>query len=175
MKRLARGVLLLLMALVGFSSAAPQLPSLEARVSYRWAGLSPSWPGYDYVFACAADESCTVRGARWEKANGKKMISCPQKTQSVTALEALQALRLAATRHLKPVQQPLEVIDHTDDYPRFEVALTAPSGTVNLLNTSNGEHRPWNVRRAGQWFAQTTEDIEVAVAALLKLVPCEKR
>ncbi len=159
---------------LGFSSAATEPRVLELRASFSWAGLAMSWPGYDYVFACDSNGDCRAAGSRWERAGSAQKITCRFAAFPVKAY-ALQALWRASLRNLMAVDEPLEVIEHTDDYPRSNLKLTTESGVTTLVNTSNGAKPPWNVRRNGRWYAQRSGEIERANVNLIRPLPCKAR
>lgn len=174
MKRIAR-VWLLLVLTISFSSAAPEPRVLELRASFSWVGYSQSQPGYDYVFTCDSKGTCRAAGSNWERIAG----STPKTTCRFAAFpvkaDALQALWRASLRNLLAVDAPLEVFEHTDDYPRFNLKLTTQRGATALVNTSNGKNRPWNLRRSGRWYAQRSGEIERAYANLIQPLPCQAR
>jgi hypothetical protein len=179
MKRITRGWLSAFLVLTGFCGLAAEPLVLEVRVSYRWAGLSVEWPGYDYVFACTSSTNCTVRGTTWTdvRSEDKRRITCRLDRQPLNASSALQRLWQASKLNLKPITKPLEIIDHTDDYPQFDASILTSSGTSQLQNNSNAfkGRRPWNVKRDGRWYTQNSDEIQQAFDALIKLLPCETK
>jgi hypothetical protein len=169
---------MVVLSCLAFPSVAAEPQVLEVRAVFQWAGLSPTWFGYEYTFTCPAGSTCTVKGVRWNDTNSRpKKVACQQAVITVDASNTLQDLWRASTTHLKAVKEPVQRIDHTDDYPNFEVTITTSGGSSLLQNTSNAFRggRPWNVKRDGQWFVQKGDDIEVAFQKLMRLVPCEKR
>jgi hypothetical protein len=174
----ARGGALIVLGWLLCSSFAAQPQVLSVRSVFEWAGLSPTWFGYEYTFTCTAANTCTVAGVRWEdtRSNPKK-VACQQATKAVDASSAVQDLWRASNINLKAVKEPVQRIDHTDDYPSFEVTITTSGGSSLLKNTSNAFQggQPWNVQRGGQWFVQQGNRIEAAFKKLMRLVPCEKR
>ena len=174
MRRIARAWLLLIIT-ISFSSAAPEPRVLELRASFSWAGYSPSWFGYDYVFTCDSNGACRATGSNWKRISGSaRKTSCRFAASPIKA-DALQALWQASLQNLMAVDEPLEVIAHTDDYPEFNLKLTTQSGVTVLVNTSNGKPFPWNVRRSGRWYAQSTGQLERAYVNLIRLLPCRPR
>jgi hypothetical protein len=174
----ARGCVLVALGWLAFPSFAAEPPVLEVHSVFQWAGLSPTWFGYEYTFTCPAMNTCTVAGVRWEDTRSKpKKVACQQAVKTVDASSVMQDLWRASSVNLKSVKEPVQRIDHTDDYPAFEVTITTSGGSSLLRNTSNAFQggRPWNVQRGGQWFVQQGGGIEEAFKKLMQLVPCEKR
>jgi hypothetical protein len=177
MRAFARACFVTALGWLAFPSFAAEPTILEVRAAYRWAGLAPPWPGYDYVFTCASTAACTVTGTLWENTiSTPKTAFCRQAPEPV-ASSALRELWLASTLNLSAVKEPVQRLDHTDDYPNFEVTIITSSGSSLLQNASNAFQggRPWNVKRDGQWFTQKGERIQEAFKKLMQLVPCEKR
>ncbi len=174
MRRIARAWLLLVLT-TSFSSAAPEPRVLELRASFSWVGYSEIWPGYDYVFTCDSKAICRAAGLNWKRTAGSTpKITCRFAAFPVKA-DALQALWRASLRNLTAVDEPVQVFEHTDDYPRSNLKLTTQSGVTTLVNTSNGTNPPWNVRRSGRWYTQSTKEIERAYANLIRPLPCKAR
>jgi hypothetical protein len=109
----------------------------------------------------------------------------PQRTCGLrTSLpkKLVQALLPAARADLKPVPKPVEVIGHTDDYPRWDVRIRLQSGDLRLHNTSNtGPKGTWNVQQSGRWAVQETDVFGRAFEAMLEPIlksvngACSKR
>jgi hypothetical protein len=157
------------------SIAMAQPNPITASVSYTWAGLSPTWPGYDYRFVCS--DSCVVSGRRWlsrSNTGRKQEATCRQLNRTIEARASLEALAQAAEANLEAVAGPEEYV-HTDDYPRFKATLRVGAQTLVLLSEANSKTPPWNVQKNGQWFVQRSGELEAAFSALVKLVPCEAK
>jgi hypothetical protein len=143
---------------------------LELRAVYTWAGLAPTWPQNTFVIICSSSPDCTVKVVLRE---GRPPLTdpkrCERTVQTSVPKELVQALPAAAQADLKAVPKPIEVIGHTDDYPRWDVRIRLSSGGIRLLNTSNtGPKGTWNVQQSGRWAVQQTDRFGRAFKAMLE-------
>jgi hypothetical protein len=143
---------------------------LEIRATYMWAGLAPTWPHNTFSITCSTDPECTVNGRFLE---GRPPLTdpkvCGRSVQTRVPKALVQALPDAAQTDLKAVPKPVEVIGHTDDYPRWDVQIRLSSGSIRLLNTSNtGPKGTWNVQQSGRWSVQQTDVFGRAFKAMLE-------
>lgn len=162
-----------LYGMIGFAQTAP----ITATISFSWAGLTPTWLGYDYKIVCN-HARCFLSGQRWEirmTPQRQQEAVCRHNNRAIEARGLLEALQKAAQNNLEAVDKPIRVIEHTDDYPRFKITLRQGGQTLVLLNTSNSQNPPWNVQQGGQWFVQRSGEIEVAFTELMKNVPCQQK
>jgi hypothetical protein len=76
----------------------------------------------------------------------------------------------ASLTDLREFDDDIRCMSHTDDYPRFTIAIEGDSPVI--LNTESNCHAnvPWNVIRNGKHYAQFNADIPKAVYKLLAAV-----
>lgn len=137
-------------------------PVREVHVTYSWTG----WGSRGYVLnVVCADDAC--RATSTCKA-GDPAVTVTNEPTTVP-LPRVQALGVVL-QGLTPVDEPTEVIEHTDDYPVFDIRLVTEDGeSIEVGSTSNTQkNMPWNVRRDGQWFVNEGEQFPDAYAALLR-------
>jgi hypothetical protein len=143
---------------------------LEIRATYDWAGLSPTWPHDTFSITCSSSPECTVNGRFLQ---GRPPFTdpkiCGRSVQTRVPKALVQALLPAARADLKTVPKPVEKIDHTDDYPSWDVRIRLSSGGIRLLNTSNtGPKGTWNVQQSGRWSVQQSDRFGRAFKAMLE-------
>lgn len=76
---------------------------------------------------------------------------------------------LMTLRELYPTQQALSAINHTDDYPSWQVELLGTDGRRILLTSQSNAYpygAPWNVMHNGRLYAQYSGSIGAALATL---------
>ena len=143
---------------------------LEVQAAYTWAGLAPTWPNHTFSILCSSGPDCAVKAVLLEGQPG----SSPSKRCLVDARvpkAIVQALPAAAQTDLKAVPKPVELIGHTDDYPRWDVRIRSGNGSLRLLNTSNeGPKGTWNVQQSGRWSVQQSDAFDRAFKAVLEPV-----
>jgi hypothetical protein len=158
------------------------------RAQFSWAGLSPEWPSYDYKIICvygSNSSGCEASGSSWVQfsSNGKtkRRETCRLKPGTRVNSELVAQFDTSFKKHLIAVPKPLEVIEHTDDYPHFNIVAwygdEAPSLPIaTILSTSNTRQSiPWNVKRGGRWYIQKTGEIPTAYFKLIESIPCKAK
>jgi hypothetical protein len=143
---------------------------LEVQATYRWAGLSPTWPHHTFSITCSSSPECAVKAVLRE---GQPPLTdpkrCERTVETSVPRKLVEVLPDAARADLKAVFKPVEMIGHTDDYPRWDVQIRLSSGGIRLLNTSNtGPKGTWNVQQSGRWSVQQSDRFDRAFKAALE-------
>ncbi len=143
---------------------------LEIRATYTWAGLAPTWPHHTFSIICSGSPKCAVKAVLRE---GQPPLTDPKRRecsiQTRLPRTLVDALIPAARADLKAVPKPVEMIGHTDDYPRWDVQIRLSGGSIRLLNTSNtGPKGTWNVQQSGRWSVQQSDRFGRVFKAMLE-------
>lgn len=76
----------------------------------------------------------------------------------------------ASLTDLREFDDDIRCISHTDDYPRFTIAIEGDSPVILKTESNCHANVPWNVIRNGKHYAQFNADIPRAVYRLLAAV-----
>ncbi len=172
---------------IGCNNAAPGKPALpksdlpqQVLIHYSWLGLSPHAIREEYALTLAADHQTYQSQATLSKIPGDSTKPKQTRThQSVVQSGQIKALMDAVQAEpWKSTTKPVEVIEHTDDYPNWVLRLDFEDGNiVKLSSTSNTRgHLPWNLTRENQHFVSTDGiALSQSIASLVKTIrPAEK-
>jgi hypothetical protein len=121
----------------------------EVHTKYEWYG----WGSQGYTMDVECDGgSCTALSTCSDSLSPDGGETVTYDPVTVPA-ENVYNLRIIVPDS-QPVDAPQEVIDHTDDYPRYEIVLLTSEGeTLTVTSTSNTpDNIPWNLQRDGQWY-----------------------
>ncbi len=144
----------------------------QVRLEYRWYSLGSGLLRYQFIVQCNTLNICESEGSRWvDTPQGKKEICVS--TKKPVDLSLLEKLYNASFDNLEPVSELVVELIRTDDYPNWRIVIKTATGISLLENASNGGIAIWNVRRNNQWFVQKGKTIQLAFAALLRIVDCQ--
>ena len=166
---LLAGLLTACAAATGGNPPAPpdDITIQEVHTKYEWYGWGSR--GYTLDVTCEG-ESCTAAStcsASLSAEEGDVVTNAPVEVPAAT-VNALRVILAGA----QPVDEPQEVIEHTDDYPNSQITLITSEGESLLVtSTSNSANNiPWNLQRDGQWYVHNNEAFPTAYGALLESV-----
>jgi hypothetical protein len=121
----------------------------QIKVDYTWIGLNPYTLREQFELNLNTDRSSyQVRGAVM------KLSQLPENTDSVAHVERNLSVEtvesLLNTMHKaqwEAVDKPTEMIDHTDDYPNYNIEFRMEDGqSFRIRSTSNTQAAiPWNL------------------------------
>lgn len=121
----------------------------EVHTKYEWYGWGSR--GYTMDVNCDGGD-CTAVATCSNSLNPDGAETVTYDPVSVPA-ENVYNLRIIVPDS-QPVDAPQEIIEHTDDYPNFQITLLTSEGeTLTVTSTSNTRDSiPWNLQRDGQWY-----------------------
>lgn len=144
-------------------------------LAFTWAGLSPTHPDNHDDLSLQADHQ------HYRNIGKHQVISYrgSGKTVKVSEIDKLvpiapvqQLLAVLGKADWKAAQEAASVIEHTDDYPRFELGFAlSEQGAVKLFSTSNTRTgAPWNLQIGPHLYVSQNQQIGPAVSKLFKAV-----
>lgn len=148
----------------GGGAGDTQLVIREVRTSYSWVGLAGR-RSYSYSIVCGQDGGrcqATVEcvGMHFR---GPGEPSTSQTTVPPQLVEALDSILAGA----EPATGPSETIEHTDDYPKYDITLGTDTGDLTVSSTSNTSGNiPWNLQRDGRRYVNDGTAFPAALTAL---------
>jgi hypothetical protein len=155
------------------TGGSPPLPDevtiREVHTSYTWYGWGSR--GYTLDIECEGEDCTAVGTCSTNLGSGdgsEEIVTYDPVTIPAAAVNTLRVI----TTPSQPVDEPQEVIEHTDDYPNSQITLVTSEGeTLLVTSTSNTEDGiPWNLQRNGAWYVHNNSAFPSAYAALLQSV-----
>lgn len=126
----------------------------EVHTKYEWYGWGSR--GYTMDIECEGGDCTAVATCSNSlSAGGGETVTYDPVSVPSTSLYNLRIIVPGS----QPVDTPQEVIEHTDDYPNYDIVLITSEGeTLTVTSTSNTANNiPWNLQRDGQWYVYNDE------------------
>jgi hypothetical protein len=140
----------------------------SAHVEYQWYGEGPSH-GYTFDVTCK-ESDCNASAECTRTIESDRGVAVHTDIIPVDAnlLQSLDVIFVGA----EAVAEPREVIEHTDDYPRYTITLLTEHDETMVISSSSNtrKHTPWNLKWNGQWYVQESEAFADAYLALFAAV-----
>jgi hypothetical protein len=143
----------------------------KVHIQFDWTKLDGNQQ-YTYEIACPNEKTCSTIGqkASYDRWNDKQyttaLASKPVPYELVVALDAALVNLIQDSPPYASVS-PEECGLSTDDYPKFEVAITYGAGQLAELTSWCNSRIPWVVNLNGTTYTQKTGDIPQAYQKLV--------